>query len=60
MMMKREDYKRVKHMDRMQMTAYLQNIYQRGYAAGMQALAKPPASKATPEAEAPENSLASE
>lgn len=32
--MRREDYKAVKHMDKAQMTAYLQRIYRRGYAAG--------------------------
>lgn len=37
-MMKREDYKAVKHMDKAQMEAYLQRIYQRGYQAGIKAM----------------------
>ena len=43
-MMKREDYKRVKHMDKRALTAYLQRIYMRGYEAGLEAAraAKPP------------------
>jgi len=39
-MMKREDYKAVKHMDKAQMEAYLQRIYQRGYQAGVKAMAE--------------------
>lgn len=35
--MRREDYKAVKHMDKAQMTAYLQRIYMRGYEAGCKA-----------------------
>lgn len=36
-MMKRDDYRRVKGMDRAAMTAYLDRIYQRGYEAGLAA-----------------------
>lgn len=39
-MMKREDYKAVKHMDKDQMEYYLQRIYQRGYEDGVNAMAK--------------------
>lgn len=38
-MMRREDYKAVKHMDKTKMEAYLQRIYQRGYEAGVKAMA---------------------
>lgn len=37
-MMKREDYKAVKHMDKAKMDAYLQRIYQRGYENGIKAM----------------------
>ena len=43
-MLKREDYKNIKRMDRQQMDAYLQRIYIRGYEAG----AKGPDIKQTP------------
>lgn len=33
-MLKRDDYKAIKRMDRQQMDAYLQRIYMRGYEAG--------------------------
>lgn len=36
----REDYKAVKHMDKVQLTAYLQRVYKRGYDAGYQAAVK--------------------
>lgn len=39
-MMKREDYKAVKHMDKAKMESYLQRIYQRGYQAGVKAMAE--------------------
>lgn len=39
-MMKREDYKAVKHMNKDQMEYYLQRIYQRGYEDGAEAMAK--------------------
>lgn len=39
-MMKREDYKAVKHMNKDQMEYYLQHIYQRGYEDGVNAMAK--------------------
>jgi len=35
--MKRDDYKAVKHMNKEQMTQYLQRIYLRGYEAGLKA-----------------------
>lgn len=62
MMMKREDYKAVKHMDRMQMSAYVQKIYQRGYEAGAKAVPVKASSDpaTTSGAEAPENEPASE
>lgn len=34
-MMRREDYKAVKHMDKTQMEKYLQTVYQRGFDAGV-------------------------
>ena len=37
-MMRREDYKAVKHMDKTQMEQYLQTVYQRGYDAGVEAV----------------------
>lgn len=40
-LIKREDYKNVKHMDRVKMTAYLQNIFRRGYEAGFKAAVTP-------------------
>ena len=36
-LMKREDYKTIKHMDRAALTAYLTRIYMRGYEAGQKA-----------------------
>ena len=39
-MMKREDYKAVKHMNKDQMEYYLERIYQRGYEDGVKAMAK--------------------
>lgn len=45
-MLKREDYKAIKRMDRQQMEEYLKKIYQRGYEAG--AGIKKPAPSATP------------
>lgn len=45
-MMRREDYKAVKHMDKAQMERYLQTIYQRGYDAGFKAaIAQGPSEK---------------
>ena len=32
-----EDYRAVKHMDKAQLTAYLQRVYRRGYEAGAKA-----------------------
>lgn len=39
-LMHREDYKAIKHMNKAEMTSYLQRIYQRGYNAGYQAAVK--------------------
>lgn len=39
-LMKRDDYKAIKRMDREQMTAYLKRVYMRGYEAGCKATAK--------------------
>lgn len=39
MQMKREDYKAIKHMDKAQMSAYLVRVYQKGYEAGVKAMA---------------------
>ena len=36
-MMRREDYKAVKHMDKTQMEKYLQMVYQRGFDTGYKA-----------------------
>lgn len=38
--LRREDYKTIKHMDKAQLTAYLQRVYRRGYDAGYQAAVK--------------------
>ena len=38
-MMRREDYKAVKHMDKANMEKHLETIYQRGYQAGVKAMA---------------------
>ncbi|WP_298031585.1 hypothetical protein [uncultured Dysosmobacter sp.] len=38
--MKREDYKAVKHMSKIELTAYLGRIWRRGYEAGLKAGAK--------------------
>lgn len=51
-LMRREDYKTVKHMDKAQMTAYLQRIYRRGYAAGFKAAQEQTAAKVVPPAAA--------
>lgn len=37
-MMRREDYKAVKHMDKVQMEKYLQTVYQRGFDAGVKSV----------------------
>lgn len=37
-MMRREDYKAVKRMDKVQMEKYLQMIYQRGFDAGVKSI----------------------
>lgn len=34
-MLKREDYRNIKGMDRLQMERYLETVYRRGYEAGM-------------------------
>ena len=39
-MLKREDYKAIKHMNKDQMEYYLEHIYQRGYEDGVKAMAK--------------------
>lgn len=38
-MMKREDYKAIKHMDKQELTDYLTRLYKRGYWDGVQAMA---------------------
>ena len=38
--MKREDYKKVKSMNRLQLTVYLSRIWQRGYEAGLKGIVK--------------------
>ena len=38
-LMKREDYKAIKHMNKQQLTAYLQRVFMRGYEAGQKAIA---------------------
>ncbi len=53
-MMRREDYKAVKHMDREQMNAYLERVYKRAYRAGYEAgirrgYRNPPAIEISPE-----------
>ena len=41
-MLKREDYRNIKGMDRFQMERYLETIYRRGYEAGMKAATSAP------------------
>lgn len=50
-MMRREDYKAVKHMDKAQMERYLNTIYQRGYEAGVKAMAEKLRAEAAKDAE---------
>ena len=52
----RDTYKRVKHMDKVEMTAYLESLYTRGYEAGYKAAAEIAAKQAMDEAETAENS----
>lgn len=49
-LLRREDYKAIKRMDKVQMTAYLQRVYRRGYDAGVAAERERTTSKQTPEA----------
>lgn len=49
----REDYKAVKHMDKVQLTAYLRRVFLRGYDAGVDA-AKAAAKGQKPEADTAE------
>lgn len=44
MQMKRDDYKAVKRMDRIQLSAYVERVYTRGYDAGLKAAATAPKS----------------
>ena len=39
-MLKREDYKAIKHMNKDQMEYYLERIYQHGYEDGVKSMAK--------------------
>lgn len=59
-MMKREDYKAVKHMNKEELTAYLERIYKRGfevgYKAGVEALAEKTGHTVTPVVADPEPS----
>ncbi len=48
MPMKREDYKAIKHMDREQLTAYLERVYRRGFDAGVRAMAEKTGHSVTP------------
>ncbi len=48
MPMKREDYKAIKHMDKEQLTAYLERVYRRGFDAGVKALAEKTGHSVTP------------
>ena len=41
-LIKRDDYKAIKRMDREEMSAYLQRVYMRGYKAGQEALKPKP------------------
>lgn len=47
-LLKREDYKAIKHMDRASLTAYLQRIWRRGYEASVEALAQKTGHTVTP------------
>ena len=38
--MRREDYKRVKHLNKEELTQYLSRIWMRGYTSGLEAAAK--------------------
>lgn len=51
-LIKRKDYKNIKHMDRVSMTAYLHNVYRRGFEAGF-AAAKKKATTETKPADTP-------
>lgn len=57
-MMRREDYKAVKHMNKEELTAYLERIYKRGfevgYKAGVEALAEKTGHSVTPVTADPE------
>ena len=53
-MMRREDYKAVKHLDKSMLETYLQRIYQRGYEAGVKAVAEQLESKTQATAVTPE------
>lgn len=57
-MLRREDYKTIKHMDKIEMETYLQRIYMRGYEAGVKSVTnrskpdtqpEPPTKDQTPE-----------
>lgn len=52
MPMNREDYKAVKHMDKAQLTAYLERVYRRGFDAGVKAMAEKAGHSVTPVVEA--------
>ncbi len=52
-MMKREDYKAIKHMDKAQLTAYLERVYRRGFDAGVKAMAEKTGHSVTPVVAAP-------
>lgn len=51
-MMRREDYKAIKHMDKTELTAYMERVYRRGYEvgykAGVEALAQKTGHTVTP------------
>lgn len=53
MAMKREDYKAIKHMDKAQLTAYLERVYRRGFDAGVRAMAEKTGHSVTPVVAAP-------
>lgn len=43
-LMKREDYKAIKHMNRASLSDYLSRVYMRGYKAGIEAIMAAPRS----------------
>ena len=56
-MLRREDYKAIKRMDKPHMTEYLEKIYRRGYEAGLKAAKAPSSPSATQKPDSPEENV---